>query len=353
MNVLQLLPFVILPLLCLLNVIQALAITINDVKIEDPALVVKSKFKKYLPALQNSLEIPIRPNQQTIRESFIRPQGGGSIGGASHIKQHGIKSFFKKAKSHSSISSTLSSSSSSMAPQPTNADGTDINDDQDFILNQVDNDSFIFNTSDTSTVHSRPSWIKSFLNYKAKQTMLHSMSINHNHIPFSRKSNNHSPHSSNQNSDSKLKSKITEYEDSLSNPNDIKRWVRLIADKPKAASNNNDGSSTGSAFISSSIKTKSFSNGNKSSDQIEIDIEEFINYLINEQGFNSEDLQFLRMKGLDYGLGEIEQELNKLKDQQGKPKVIKIGGEEDHNVGGGNTFKVKAVLFLASLLLSF
>lgn len=139
-----------------------------------------------------------------------------------------------------------------------------------------------------------------------------------------------------------MKSKITEYEDSLSNPKDLKRWVQLIADKPTAPTitHNQDGSLSSSTFRSSSIRTKAFTTGSKNDQQqLEIDIDEFINYLINEQGFNRDDLQFLRMKNLDYGLGEIGQELNKLKDQQGKPKVIKIGGEEDH-VNGGNKFNV-------------
>ena len=57
-----------------------------------------------------------------------------------------------------------------------------------------------------------------------------------------------------------------------------------------------------------------------SKNEIELDIEEFIHYLVEEQGFNSSDLEFLRLKNLDYGLGEIEKELNKLKEAKGSPK---------------------------------
>ncbi|CCG26007.1 Pga46 protein [Candida orthopsilosis Co 90-125] len=331
--------YIIYPFILLITLIHALDITINDVKIDDPAQVVKSKFKKYLPELQETLEIPIRPNQQTIRESFIRPRITNTKGG--RINHRGIKSLFRKTKTQSSSISVLSSSI--QTSRATNGDFNDTDDEDDISLTQVDP---LFNTSDTSTVHSRPSWIKSFLSYKTKQSTVHSMSVD----PSS-KSNNHKS-SPNKHVDSKLKSKITEYEDSLSNPKDLKRWVQLIADKPTATRNNNHGGSP--TFPSSSIKTKTFTTGNKNDQQqLEIDIDEFINYLINEQGFNRDDLQFLRMKNLDYGLGEIEQELNKLKDQQGKPKVIKIGGEEDHS-NGGKKVKVYwlSLMYFSILLLS-
>lgn len=294
-----------------------------------------------MPELQDSLEIPVRPNQQTIRESFIRPRIG--INGE-RVNHRGIKSLFKKNRN-------LASPSSLVLPLPLmlaltsilDATNTDYNDSDD---DDVDNDDVSItqvvdqlkvNDTTSSTIHSRPSWIKSSLNYKTKQTMVHSMSIDP-----SRKSGTHKASSPYKHLDLKLKSKITEYEDSLSNPKDLKRWVQLIADKPTAPTitHNQDGSLSSSTFRSSSIRTKAFTTGSKNDQQqLEIDIDEFINYLINEQGFNRDDLQFLRMKNLDYGLGEIEQELNKLKDQQGKPKVIKIGGEEDH-VNGGNKFNV-------------
>ncbi|KAI5953730.1 hypothetical protein KGF57_003939 [Candida theae] len=366
---------------------QALEVTINNVKLDNPIQTVKSKFKKYLPELQDNLEIPTRPNQQFVRESFVGSRiEGNNDKGNGHINHRGIKSMFKKHKKiqSSTIISLLSSSSlsslvtytSTATPKPTTAaaifsDSDDIDDDDnddgddenntgnEVLTNISASTSQVvssINSSDTlsSTVHSRPSWIKSFLTYKSKQTMLHSMSVDHSRTRHrlinSNIDENRSSHHAH--TDSKLTSKITEYEDSLSNPKDLKRWVQLIADKPTAISSsstfnkNNEnqkgggGSSSYSStpIHSSSIKTKLFTTGNKNDNQqLEIDIEEFINYLINEQGFNRDDLQFLRMKNLDYGLGEIEQELNKLKDQSGKPKVIKIGGEEDQfNNGGGN-----------------
>lgn len=340
MNLHQLI-YIIYPFSLLITLMHALDITINDVKIDDPALVVKSKFKKYLPELQETLEIPIRPNQQTIRESFIRPRITDTKG--DRINHRGIKSLFRKTKTQSSSILLLLSLIQTL--RATNGDFNDTDDEDDISLTQVDP---LFNTSDASTVHSRPSWIKSFLSYKTKQSTVHSMSVD----PSS-KSNNHK-FSPNKHVDLKLKlkSKIIEYEDSLSNPKDLKRWVQLIADKPTATRNNNYGGSP--TFTSSSIKTKTFTTGNKNNQQqLEIDIDEFINYLINEQGFNRDDLQFLRMKNLDYGLGEIEQELNKLKDQQGKPKVIKIGGEDDNSNEGKKVKTHWSSLLYFSILLLF
>lgn len=70
--------------------------------------------------------------------------------------------------------------------------------------------------------------------------------------------------------------------------------------------------------------------------EIEIDVDLLIEYLIT-QGFSEEDLQFLKTN-LDYGFDEIERELRKIKDNNGKKnKHISIGGEpgedekEDNN----------------------
>lgn len=60
--------------------------------------------------------------------------------------------------------------------------------------------------------------------------------------------------------------------------------------------------------------------------EIEIDVDLLIEYLIT-QGFSEEDLQFLK-SNLDYGFDEIERELRKIKDNNGKKnKHISIGGE--------------------------
>ena len=110
-----------------------------------------------------------------------------------------------------------------------------------------------------------------------------------------------------------LQSRIKNYDDTVSDPRDLKRWVRLIADEGKNEFGKN-------------IHQKLYSKN-----EIELDIEEFIHYLVEEQGFNSSDLEFLRLKNLDYGLGEIEKELNKLKEAKGSPKVISIGGEDENS----------------------
>lgn len=111
-----------------------------------------------------------------------------------------------------------------------------------------------------------------------------------------------------------LQSRIKNYDDTVSDPRDLKRWVRLIADEGK-----------------NEFGKKHSSKNYIQKNEIELDIEEFIHYLVEEQGFNSSDLEFLRLKNLDYGLGEIEKELNKLKEAKGSPKVISIGGEDENS----------------------
>ena len=56
---------------CFLQHTTAVELTINDEEIDNPGLILKSKFKQYLPELQENLEIPVNEKQQSIRESFI------------------------------------------------------------------------------------------------------------------------------------------------------------------------------------------------------------------------------------------------------------------------------------------
>lgn len=60
-------------------------------------------------------------------------------------------------------------------------------------------------------------------------------------------------------------------------------------------------------------------------------VDKLIQFLIEKGGFTMTDLQFLKQETtLDYGLKEIEQELNKLRNRQNeRPINIKIGGEEE------------------------
>lgn len=88
-----------------------------------------------------------------------------------------------------------------------------------------------------------------------------------------------------------------------------------------------------------------------------INIDRFIHFLIEKGGFQKEDLQFLKQEiTLDYGLKEIEQELNKLKKRENeKPININIGGEENmvdisaattHTLGPFVALLIITVLFI-------
>lgn len=281
--------YLLIPIIWLIVFLQhttAVELTINDEEIDNPGLILKSKFKQYLPELQENLEIPVNEKQQSIRESFIPKK----------INYHhfGLRSRFKKDVSVTTTTAiVLEPTLAKSNPENVDSNHTDTDTDSD----SDDNEDISSSASSTPKVHSRRSWIKDFLMFKEQDT------------GTSDKSKNKKKTSKEKHENSKLQSKITNYDDTVSDPRDLKRWVRLIADEGK------DQPYVQSKYV--------YNN------EIELDVEEFIKYLVEEQGFNVTDLEFLRSKNLDYGLGEIEQELNKLKETKGSPKVIDIGGEHD------------------------
>ncbi|KAK6867242.1 putative GPI-anchored protein 46, partial [Candida tropicalis] len=281
--------YLLIPIIWLIVFLQhttAVELTINDEEIDNPGLILKSKFKQYLPELQENLEIPVNEKQQSIRESFIPKK----------INYHhfGLRSRFKKDVSVTTTTAiVLEPTLAKSNPENVDSNHTDTDTDSD----SDDNEDISSSASSTPKVHSRRSWIKDFLMFKEQDT------------GTSDKSKNKKKTSEEKHENSKLQSKITNYDDTVSDPRDLKRWVRLIADEGK------DQPYVQSKYV--------YNN------EIELDVEEFIKYLVEEQGFNVTDLEFLRSKNLDYGLGEIEQELNKLKETKGSPKVIDIGGEHD------------------------
>lgn len=59
-----------------------------------------------------------------------------------------------------------------------------------------------------------------------------------------------------------------------------------------------------------------------------LDIAEFMDYLTTYEGFTTVQLEFLK-KNIDFGLDEIEKELNKIKDIEREEKQIAIDGEKN------------------------
>lgn len=307
--------YLLIPIIWLIVFLQhttAVELTINDEEIDNPGLILKSKFKQYLPELQENLEIPVNEKQQSIRESFIPKK----------INYHhfGLRSRFKKDVSVTTTTAiVLEPILAKSNPENVDSNHTDTDTDSDSDVNEDISSS----ASSTPKVHSRRSWIKDFLMFKEQDT------------GTSDKSKNKKKTSKEKHENSKLQSKITNYDDTVSDPRDLKRWVRLIADEGK------DQPYVQSKYV--------YNN------EIELDVEEFIKYLVEEQGFNVTDLEFLRSKNLDYGLGEIEQELNKLKETKGSPKVIDIGGEHDSDGSDSgsslNSFKSITNAYFAIVIL--
>lgn len=307
--------YLLIPIIWLIVFLQhttAVELTINDEEIDNPGLILKSKFKQYLPELQENLEIPVNEKQQSIRESFIPKK----------INYHhfGLRSRFKKDVSVTTTTAiVLEPTLAKSNPENVDSNHTDTDTDSD----SDDNEDISSSASSTPKVHSRRSWIKDFLMFKEQDT------------GTSDKSKNKKKTSKEKHENSKLQSKITNYDDTVSDPRDLKRWVRLIADEGK------DQPYVQSKYV--------YNN------EIELDVEEFIKYLVEEQGFNVTDLEFLRSKNLDYGLGEIEQELNKLKETKGSPKVIDIGGEHDSDGSDSgsslNSFKSITNAYFAIVIL--
>lgn len=307
--------YLLIPIIWLIVFLQhttAVELTINDEEIDNPGLILKSKFKQYLPELQENLEIPLHEKQQSIRESFIPKK----------INYHhfGLRSRFKKDVSVTTTTAiVLEPTLAKSNPENVDSNHTDTDTDSDSDVNEDISSS----ASSTPKVHSRRSWIKDFLMFKEQDT------------GTSDKSKNKKKTSKEKHENSKLQSKITNYDDTVSDPRDLKRWVRLIADEGK------DQPYVQSKYV--------YNN------EIELDVEEFIKYLVEEQGFNVTDLEFLRSKNLDYGLGEIEQELNKLKETKGSPKVIDIGGEHDSDGSDSgsslNSFKSITNAYFAIVIL--
>lgn len=307
--------YLLIPIIWLIVFLQhttAVELTINDEEIDNPGLILKSKFKQYLPELQENLEIPVNEKQQSIRESFIPKK----------INYHhfGLRSRFKKDVSVTTTTAiVLEPTLAKSNPENVDSNHTDTDTDSDSDVNEDISSS----ASSAPKVHSRRSWIKDFLMFKEQDT------------GTSDKSKNKKKTSEEKHENSKLQSKITNYDDTVSDPRDLKRWVRLIADEGK------DQPYVQSKYV--------YNN------EIELDVEEFIKYLVEEQGFNVTDLEFLRSKNLDYGLGEIEQELNKLKETKGSPKVIDIGGEHDSDGSDSgsslNSFKSITNAYFAIVIL--
>ncbi|RKP29344.1 hypothetical protein METBISCDRAFT_28290 [Metschnikowia bicuspidata] len=103
-----------------------------------------------------------------------------------------------------------------------------------------------------------------------------------------------------------LSLKFTNLEKTMSNENDLRSWTRYIIDydrdEPEEAEDESEKS-------------------------IDVTIDEFIAYLVEQKGFIKEDLQFLHRPDLDYGYEQVEEELSSIYERERAATNIEVWGE--------------------------
>lgn len=137
--------------------------------------------------------------------------------------------------------------------------------------------------SPESTVHLQTDWIKEFLAFRTLENI-----------------QNAEP------SNTPLNSKFTNLERTLLDDSDLRSWTRFIVD------HNRD--------------EMEMVPEPPSAETVDLQVDEFIEYLVEHRGFQMEDLFFLRRVDLDYGYDEIEDELNTIRQREAEPRTIDIGG---------------------------
>lgn len=114
----------------------------------------------------------------------------------------------------------------------------------------------------------------------------------------------------------KLSSQITSYENWEADELDLREWTHHVAD------------SDNTKFSDYTYKEYGVPAYTTDDAEKQLNVRDFIEYLVSQHGFRRKDLVFLQSKELDHGLDEIERELDKIKDNQNQKNVIiDIGGE--------------------------
>lgn len=152
-------------------------------------------------------------------------------------------------------------------------------------------------------------WIKDFLLFYSKDAELLALSV-----PVEKKP---------------LRTKITNYGSVLANEGDLSSFTRHLVE-----------------LLREEYAEKKPKNNRAKPAVIELDIEQFISYLIEHKGFTEKQLNFLRRPELDYGYESIERELTQIRRQQTPQKHISIGGE----ISAGS-LPSRPSLFIWSLIL--
>lgn len=107
-----------------------------------------------------------------------------------------------------------------------------------------------------------------------------------------------------------MRTKITNYGSRLSNEHDLSEFTRHLVEQ-----------------LREEYEPKPKPKKIQKQPVIDLDIDQFIAYLIEHKGFTEKQLAFLRRPKLDYGYETIEKELTMIRRQQNAPKNISVGGE--------------------------
>lgn len=108
-------------------------------------------------------------------------------------------------------------------------------------------------------------------------------------------------------SNAPLTSKFTNLERTMSDEDDLRSWTKYIVAHDREE------------LIREKEQT--------SQQTIDLRIDEFIAFLVEERGFKAQDLQFLHRQDLDYGYEQIEEELSRIYEKERIAHTIEVWGE--------------------------
>ncbi|KAK6457354.1 uncharacterized protein RJT20DRAFT_134636 [Scheffersomyces xylosifermentans] len=273
-------------LLLLITSVLSLNVIVDNEEVDDPHRFLsdrlsrsslKSKFKEFIPPKKNSITVPVIPGK-TVGESFV-PKSRHESKGYPFLSTFRTNWFSNQIQQEDENEKTPYRKTDSPIEDPF----------QDVTIASAstkvtDSKSVESSISPSLVVNSKKSWIHDFLNFKRHEDVGKATPS-----PTAKEF-------------SLLSTHIQNYQDTASDERDLKRWTKLIVEQDRAERQGKlphkfkDYNYKQYGLNHKDLKSATVKN------EIELDIEEFISYLVNHQGFKESDLQFLRQQSLDYGL---------------------------------------------------
>ncbi|WEJ97723.1 hypothetical protein PSN45_005282 [Yamadazyma tenuis] len=144
----------------------------------------------------------------------------------------------------------------------------------------------------------------------------------------------------------KLETSFISYEGSLNDPENLKEFTNRVVQESQAGRQFSD-------YSFRRFGDQPVSKVKKLNFDPQFEMPDLVDYLVKYEGFKRQDLACFIETELDYGLEEIERELNKIKDnQREREKNINIGGETSdaaHTHKGHTFIYLLAVIFAVSI----